>query len=199
MKRPFATCLFLLLTTTMVFAQTPVQTTTLSDQFNQIIEKAETYEKYKVISTNKLLTFKSAMLDSLMAYQSNINRLETDLVTLQAEFKSLKDQFEQTQSTLATTEAEKASISFLGLSVNKLTYNLAVWAFILLLVMAIGILYFRIKHVCAVAKRVKTAYSKIMDEYRAQRFQSVEKQMKLKRELQTVQNRLDSLQAEGLD
>ena len=56
-------------------------------------------------------------------------------------------------------------------------------------------MYGRIKHVCGVVKRVKAAYSKIVEDYRNQRFQATEKQIKLKRELQTALNRLENIQA----
>jgi len=196
MRRRFVTCLILLLTTTnLIFAQEEKQMNSLADQLGQIMRKSETYEGYKVIKTNELLQFKSSMLDSLMSYKSNIATLEIDFATLRGDFESLKAQFEQTQTQLLASQEQNASMSFLGLAVNKKSYNAVIWSFIALLIFSLGILYYRIKHVCAVVKRVKSAYSKIMDEYRTQRHQSVEKQIKLKRELQTMQNRLEMIQS----
>lgn len=178
-----------------MLAQDQKQELTLSDQLNQIMDASETYEYYKVVKTSDLTKFKSTMLDSLFNYRSKIGNLEADLATLKSDFEALKLQFDQTQVQLESSEAQNASMSILGIAVNKTSYNVVVWSFIVLLLFGIGILYFRIKHVCAVVKRVKTAYSKIMDEYRTQRHQSVEKQMKLKRELQTMQNQLEMLQS----
>ena len=44
-------------------------------------------------------------------------------------------------------------------------------------------------------KRVKSAYSKIVDEYRHQRFQATENQITLRRELQTALNRLETIES----
>lgn len=195
MRLQFVACLILLTTTNLMLAQDQKQDLTLSDQFNEILSGSETYENYKVIKTTSLTKFNSVMIDSLMQYQNKINSMESDLATLRAELNSLKDQFDQSQIELQKSQSINASIPFLWFSVDKQTYNIAVWSLVGLLGICIGILYFRIRHVCAVVKRVKTAYSKIMDEYRAQRHQSVEKQMKLKRELQTAQNRLEMLQS----
>lgn len=196
MRNLFVACLILLLTTTnLVLAQDQTQALSLSNQLTDIINRSESYEHYKVIKTTDLTKFRSSMLDSVNAYQGRIQNLETDLAALRADFTTLKEQFDQTQLQLEESEAQNASIPFLWTTMDKSVYNIIVWSLVALLAVAIGILYFRIKHVCAVVKRVKSAYSKIMDEYRTQRHQSVEKQMKLKRELQTVQNRLEMLQS----
>lgn len=44
-------------------------------------------------------------------------------------------------------------------------------------------------------KRVKSAYSKIVEDYRNQRYEATEKQIKLKRELQTALNKLEMVQS----
>lgn len=195
MRLRLMTCLIILFTmSNLHYAQEQKPNNSLSDQFNNIIDKAETYENYKVIKTSELIKFKSAMLDSLMSYKEEINSLGYDLNELRGELVNLKEQFENTQLELQESQEQNASMPFLWFRVNKSSYNIVLWSFIALLIFSIGILYFRIKHVCAVVKRVKSAYSKIMDEYRAQRHQSVEKQIKLKREIQTMQNRLEMIQ-----
>ena len=171
------------------------QEATLSSQLTKILDESESYENYKVIKTNSLLKFKSTMLDSLFEYKQKISLLETEMAQIKADLDILKKDYTFTRSQLEASEAKNATIGFLWFQVNKESYNLVVWSFVALLLTFITILYLRIKHVCAVVKRVKTAYSKIMDEYRMQRHQSVEKQMKLKREIQTMQNRLELMQS----
>ena len=167
----------------------------LRTELTDIMTTAESYEEYKVIKTSKLLNFKSVMVDSISDYQKQIKNLEMNAVESEAEVKSLTMELEMIKEKLEVSESENASIGFLGLSVNKGLYNSLVWTVIALLSAVILVIYTRIKHVCAVVKRVKSAYSKIVDEYRNQRFQATEKQMMLKRELQTALNRLESLEA----
>ena len=93
------------------------------------------------------------------------------------------------------SERENAKIGFLGLSVRKGFYNAMVWSIIALLATIVLVVYTRIKHVCSVVKRVKSAYSKIVDEYRHQRFQATENQITLRRELQTALNRLETIES----
>lgn len=171
------------------------QETTLSSQLTEILEESESYENYKVIRTNRLLKFKSTMLDSLFEYKKQINSLEVEMAQIKADLEILKSDYSLTKTQLEESQAKNASIAFLWFDVNKGSYNIVLWSFVGMLMTLITILYMRIKHVCGVVKRVKAAYSKIMDEYRTQRHQSVEKQMKLKREIQTMQNRLEMMQS----
>lgn len=171
------------------------QDQSLTGQFNDILDKAESYESYKVIKTSKLLKFKSVMLDSLVAYKNSINALDAQLAQMKADLDIIKNDYTLIKTQLNESEVKNATIGLLGFNINKGSYNIVLWSFVVLLMSAIAILYMRVKHVCAVVKRVKSAYSKIMDEYRTQRHQSVEKQIKLKRELQTVQNRLEMMQS----
>lgn len=186
---------FFIITLTLGINLKSAQESSLSGQLSSIMEESESYESYKVIKTSKLIKFKSTMLDSLFEYKQKISLLETEMAQIKADLDILKKDYTFTRSQLEASEAKNATIGFLWFQVNKESYNLVVWSFVALLLTFITILYLRIKHVCAVVKRVKTAYSKIMDEYRMQRHQSVEKQMKLKREIQTMQNRLELMQS----
>lgn len=169
--------------------------TPLRTVLSTIMADAESYEDYKVIRTSKLINFKSAMIDSINAYQKQINNLALTSVETQAELKLLKNDLELIKSKLDISEKENAEINFLGMSFRKSFYSAFVWSIIALLSTIIAVIYTRIKHVCNVVKRVKSAYSKIVDEYRNQRFQATENQMMLRRELQTALNRLESLES----
>lgn len=174
-----------------VYAQ---ENTSLRTVLSDIMSESESYAEYKVIKTSKLLNFKSAMSDSINAYQLKIKNLEMSAVETKAELKAIQTELDIIKDKLMTSETENARIGFLGLSIRKGFYNAFVWSIIALLTTVVVVVYTRIKHVCSVVKRVKSAYSKIVDEYRHQRFQATEKQITLRRELQTALNRLESLE-----
>ncbi|WP_141719752.1 hypothetical protein [Roseivirga misakiensis] len=185
----------LLLSTSLSISAQEINEPSLRFTLTEIMNDAESYQEYKVIKTSKLQQFKLAMIDSINAYQRQIKNLALASVETQAELKILKNELELIKSSLESSEAQNAQIGFLGLTFNKRFYNALVWSLIALLSTIVVVIYTRIKHVCNVVKRVKSAYSKIVDEYRNQRFQATEKQMLLKRELQTALNRLESLEA----
>ncbi|MFY0594374.1 hypothetical protein [Roseivirga sp.] len=185
----------LLLSASLSVKAQDINESTLRSTLTEIMNEAESYEEYKVIKTSKLRNFKTSMIDSINAYQRQIKNLALTSVETQAELKILKNELELIKSKLIESESLNAEIGFLGMSFNKRFYSALVWSIIALLTTIIVVIYTRIKHVCHVVKRVKSAYSKIVDEYRNQRFQATEKQMLLKRELQTALNRLESLEA----
>ena len=175
-----------------VYAQdhTPLRTV-LSD----IMSESESYQEYKVIKASKLLNFRTAMSDSINGYQLQIKNLEMSVVETKAELKTIQAELNMIKDKLMVSESENAKIGFLGLSVRKGFYNALVWSIIALLATIVAVVYTRIKHVCSVVKRVKSAYSKIVDEYRHQRFQATENQITLRRELQTALNRLETIES----
>ncbi|WP_268124131.1 hypothetical protein [Roseivirga pacifica] len=194
MKRP--QLLIALVACCLFFAgQTLSAQESLNENFSKLLDESESYQDYKVIRTSKLVQFKSAMLDSLFEYNKSIASLESEVNSLKSDLETLKSDYATIAASLNESEARNGQIGVLGLNIEKSAYNIVVWSFVGFFAIIATILYFRIKHVCAVVKRVKAAYSKIMEEYRHQRFQATEKQMKLKRELQTVQNKLDMMQA----
>lgn len=185
----------LLLLLTISFTVSAQDNYTLRNSLSDIMAESESYEEYKVIKTSKLLNFRTAMIDSINAYQLQINRLEMSSVETKAELKTIQAELHFIKDRLITSESENEKIGFLGLSLQKGLYNAFVWSIIALLTSIVIVVYTRIKHVCNVVKRVKSAYSKIVDEYRNQRFQATEKQIILRRELQTALNRLESLES----
>ncbi len=161
----------------------------------EILDEAESYQEYKVIKTSKIRNFRNAMFDSLDFYKETIQSLQSELNTVKTEMDQLKNEFSLMQQSLQESEASSDLIGFLWFDMKKMTYSIFVWSVVCLLSLCLVIMYGRIKHVCSVVKRVKSAYSKIVEDYRNQRFQATEKQMKLRRELQTALNRLEMSQS----
>jgi len=180
---------------TISFTVCAQENTPLRTVLSDIMSESESYQEYKVIKASKLLNFRTAMSDSINGYQLQIKNLEMSVVETKAELKTIQVELNIIKDKLMVSERENAKIGILGLSVRKGFYNALVWSIIALLATIVLVVYTRIKHVCSVVKRVKSAYSKIVDEYRHQRFQATENQITLRRELQTALNRLETIES----
>jgi len=180
---------------TLSFTVCAQENTPLRTVLSDIMSESESYQEYKVIKASKLLNFRTAMSDSINGYQLQIKNLEMSVVETKAELKTIQVELNIIKDKLMVSERENAKIGILGLSVRKGFYNALVWSIIALLATIVLVVYTRIKHVCSVVKRVKSAYSKIVDEYRHQRFQATENQITLRRELQTALNRLETIES----
>lgn len=173
------------------YGQQEESSTTLRNQWAEMIKSSETYNDYKIIKINKLQEFRSVMGDSLSSYTGSLESLKSEKEKVATELEYLKTDLEQVRAQLLASQAQIDSIGLLGISMGKNTYNVVVWSIIAVLGAVVFIIYARIKRVCEVVKRVKTAYSKISDEYRNHRYEAKENQIKLKRELQTALNKLE--------
>jgi len=180
---------------TLSFTVCAQENTPLRTVLSDIMSESESYQEYKVIKASKLLNFRTAMSDSINGYQLQIKNLEMSVVETKAELKTIQVELNIIKDKLMVSERENAKIGILGLSVRKGFYNALVWSIIALLATIVLVVYTRIKHVCNVVKRVKSAYSKVVEEYRNQRFAATENRITLRRELQTALNRLETIES----
>ena len=180
---------------TLSFTVCAQENTPLRTVLSDIMSESESYQEYKVIKASKLLNFRTAMSDSINGYQLQIKNLEMSVVETKAELKTIQVELNIIKDKLMVSERENAKIGILGLSVRKGFYNALVWSIIALLATIVLVVYTRIKHVCSIVKRVKSAYSKVVEEYRNQRFAATENQITLRRELQTALNRLETIES----
>ena len=163
----------------------------LRDVWAEMLKSSETYQEYKIIKLTKLAAFRNAMGDSLSAYSNSIDALNTDKAKIMAELKATNSELAEVKILLTEMEKVDAEIAFLGLGFKKTTYNVMVWSIVVLLVVLIFTMYVKIARVVRKAKRIKTSYSTMNDEYRSFKFEAKENQIKIKRELQTALNKLD--------
>jgi len=178
------------------FAQTlqaQVSSQGLVSNLETIMVNSESYEKYKVIKTEDLIAFKRSLDDTLSKKDSEFSALKKEVELLNQQVALLNEKLNFTQASLVESQTEADVIGFLGMSIDKGVYNALIWSLIAFLLTFLIAGYARLKHACGVVKRVKEAYTRILEEYRTQRFAATEKQMKLKRELQTAHNQIEIL------
>lgn len=189
MKIQFITLITILIST-FSFAQEPVQEdSSIVGQFDKIYRTSTTYQTYKVISKEKYLQLKQNVLDSLKESKKILIEKENLL-------KVEKDNIQKTQNTLSKTQLDletalnkENSMSLFGLQLSKTSYNLILWAIILLLFF--GLLYFAYQF----SKNnivTKDALNNLVDveqEFEKYRKKSLEREQKLRRQLQDEINK----------
>lgn len=166
---------------------------TLNSKYDAMIQKAETYEKYKVIPTASLSAFWQEVRDTLSSYRQDINLAQAEIVSIGQTLKSTNDSLAVVNERLAASEEVNSEIAFLGLSFNKSLYNTLVWGLMGTLLVFMAVLYFSFKNAHVVTGRAKKDLAQVRDELESLRNLSNEKQVKLKRELQTALNQLDEV------
>ncbi len=163
----------------------------LSEQYQQMVEESESFQQYKLIPIAKINKFKAAMVDS-------VNILKADRVTtivaskaVQVRNDSLQSQLAAVKSDLTETQKEVDSINFFGSLVTKTTYNVVLWGIVAVLVFLLVFLYLAFLNANRNAKQAKRDKVRLDNELEDLRRTAHDKQVKIKRELQTALNRLE--------
>ncbi|PQJ69390.1 hypothetical protein [Polaribacter butkevichii] len=183
----------LLLVSTLSFAQENTEEVTennsIEGQFDKIYRTSTTYQVYKVISRDRYQRLKSNVLDSLKSSKKIISEKNNLL-------KAEKDNIEKNKNLLAKTKLEldaalikENSISIVGIQLSKTTYNLVIWSLILLLILALSYYIFKFSRSNVLTKEAKENLAEIEQEFEKHRKNTLEKEQKLRRQLQDEINK----------
>lgn len=163
--------------------ESTAQTTTIKDQFNETIDEAGNYQDYKVVKLVKLNELKSATVKRINGLNDTITQLQTTISDLETNIKNLTDQLNSTQTKVDELKDAKDSVSLLGISVDKFTYNLILWSIIAALLLFMIIFIFKYKNANDVTRGAQTNLKLVEDELEAYKRRSMEKEQQLSRQL----------------
>jgi septal ring factor EnvC (AmiA/AmiB activator) len=162
---------------------------TIDNQFDFVIKRSNRYQEYKVVRTAWLNTLKAHTLDSLKAIQDQLDNTRNTVNAQQTEIDGLKSELESTKATLDTTNLEKNSIALLGMQMSKTNYNLILWTVIGLLLILLLIFIFKFKNSNTVTRKAKRSLADIEEEFEEHRRNALEREQKVRRQLQDEINK----------
>ena len=125
------------LTTTSFAQETVVEDISINGQFETILRISTNYKGYKVINKEKFLQLKQNVLDSIKTSQNLVNQKNRLLKADKQIIKRTQDLLNKTQLELSATVLKEDSISFLGMQLSKVSYNIILWTLILSLISAL--------------------------------------------------------------
>ena len=187
-----------LLSVAQVKGQNPEEADTAIDQslerkFQDLIDKSETYQDYKVIGRDRLASFWSEVTDTLVQNGKDRVDLEENLRAVNKNISQVEVQLKESQDELEMVKFEKDRISFLGLELIKNQYSYLVWGIILILAILVVVANVRYITTSRTTKRVKREGHELQSEFEEFKKKTLEKETKLRRELQTEINTVEEL------
>lgn len=151
----------------------------------------ETYEQFKVIPKARLDALWKEIADSLSAGKETISELEELIDGQQLQLNEQKAELAEVKAELAASQEMTDTINFLGFSISEGAYHLIVWGLIAVFA-GLGIFaYALFIRSNAVTSRSQRELASLTNEFEEHKSQAREKQIKLKRELQTAINKLN--------
>ncbi|MEM6524483.1 MAG: hypothetical protein AAF693_11850 [Bacteroidota bacterium] len=187
MKKVFL--LFFLLVFSSSFSQT------LDEQFNKLKDDAETFKVYKVIKQTELNTFWTTVSDSVTELKRKVQDAGAEIQQQSNIISQQKDILQSKDEEIASLQYNTSHISVLGIDFVKEAFIAISFSIIGVLIAGLIFVFTRFKNSQVIAKQKVGEWKKLNDEYEGLKKDSLEKQMKLRRELQTYINKLNEIRS----
>ena len=189
MKNLFIT-LFLTLTSIFTFSQQTIENTnSLEGQFDEVYKKSSNYKTYKVISKERFERLKLNVLDSLMSSKRIISKKNNLLTKCRNKIKETNRLLTNTKIELESALIEEKFISFFGMKLSKITYNLLLWSTIVMLLLGFSFFIIKFLRSNVLTKKAKSTSEEVEQEFELYRKKTLVREQKLRRQLQDEINK----------
>ena len=161
----------------------------IEGQFEYIYTKSSRYQEYKVVKEIWLNQLRKNILDSIATVEDKLVISQKLTETQNGEINTLKASLEETNNKLTTVTAEKDSITFLGMQMDKPKYKTLMWSIIALLSLIIFFLAYKFKTANTITQEAKNTLIEVEEEYEDYRRKALEREQKVRRQLQDEINK----------
>lgn len=162
---------------------------TIANQFQFIMAHSNTYQNNKVVKRSWLNTIKAHVLDSLKTLQKDLSSEQLLVGTQKDEIEGLKSKLASANERADSLDKEKGSISFLGSQMNKSAYKGLVWTIMAGLLGTLLFFLYRFRQSNVITVDTKKNLAELQDEFEAYKKRALEREQKVRRELQNVLNK----------
>ena len=162
---------------------------TIEEQFDYLYKKSGSYQEYKVVKKTQFHKIKANVLDSLKSISKRLNESNSTIETQKNEIDTLKNNLKTTNDNLINITKEKDEILFLGISMSKIGYNMLMWSMIFGLLLLLLFFIYQYKNSKIVTKQAQKDLNEIEEELETFKRRSIEREQKVRRELQDEINK----------
>lgn len=165
----------------------------IDNQFEYVIQRSNNYQDYKVVKKTWLYALKAHTMDSLKAIQKDLVDTQVIVDNQATEITTLKSNLSETKSTLADTNEEKDNMALFGLQMSKSNYNVLLWSIIGVLFALLLLFIYKFRNSNSVTKEAKKTLVETEDEFEEHRRTALEREQKVRRQLQDEINKQKTL------
>lgn len=187
MKKRFTLAIVLCAFNIAGFAQD--NTNTIDNQFNTLLNESTNWQNSKIVQLDKLQQLQKNVNDSLTKLHLTIVNNKDASQEHKDSVEALTAKLKVTQDSLQTSLTKTTNIEVLGLSSEKSTFLTVIWAIIGVLIILLGVIYYRFKKSFMDIKEVKSKLTETEEELDELRKSSLEREQKIRRQLQDEINK----------
>jgi hypothetical protein len=182
--------LFFILTQSVI-AQTTItnEPNTVKNQFKKLYKNSNNYQIYKVVKKNTFLSLQKNILDSIKIIKEDAASKQLKINEQQKSITSLQTKIDTLNSDLSVSIDKEDAFSFVGISLNKGTYNTILWSIIGILLIGLAFFIYRFNNSNSVTKETKILLTDVELELEQYKRNSIDKEQKLRRQLQDEINK----------
>jgi len=161
---------------------------TIDSQFEYVIRRSNSWQDYKTVKKTWLYALKAHTIDSLKAVHNDLNNTKAIVETQAKEIEGLKLNLNNTKTSLDNTIVEKDSMELFGMPMTKPNYSLTLWSIVGVLSALLLFFIYKYKSSNSITKQSNTSLSEIEEEFEEHRRNALEREQKVRRQLQDMIN-----------
>ncbi|NRD21122.1 tRNA (guanine-N1)-methyltransferase [Winogradskyella eckloniae] len=170
---------------------------TIDSQFEYVFKKSGNFkgtdgQKYEAVKYAWLLTLKAHVLDSLKTTYKKLENSEKVVGDQAKEIEDLKVKLVDTQTILDQTDSEKNNMALLGMQTSKTNYNVIMWSIIGALLAFLLLFIYKFKGSNSATREAKHKLDEVETEFEEHRRTALEREQKVRRQLQDELNKQKS-------
>lgn len=181
---------FLIFTFCLIsFVAKAQNTEPLTQSFNTIKDKAQTFKDYKVIKQTTLDAFWKTVEDSLAKQRLAIKQQQAEINSFNARMDQQKVEIAKREAAAAEMEFDSEHITVAGIAMHKAAFISVFFISLAILVSLMVLSFIRSQLLSRSLKEKAEAMLILTSEFEEYKHRALEKQMKISRELQDERNR----------
>ena len=162
---------------------------TLEGKFDELVDQSGNWEKFKLVKKESLYTYKNILLDSVKAHKSLLQEKLNTIQTQSSQIKELNTNIAQLQEALDKEKNRNDSMDFFGLTIEKGVYSIIVWGIIILLGISLVVFVSRYARSNSITRGALKDFEDLQNEYEEYRSKAIEREQKVRRQLQDEINK----------
>lgn len=166
---------------------------TLDKQYETLMRVSTTYQEYKVIKHVRLNAFWKNIQDSIQTAKVEQQTLKLEIAELNGELLTTQNNLAEVTSNLEASNHDRDRIDFIGIPLTKSFYNSVVWGIIFILGGFALLFFYRFNKSNSITRSTKKECDTLFNEYDNYKKNTRDKELQLKRELQTAINTIEDL------
>ena len=173
----------------MFSQETTTEDNTIDYQFRTLYKNSNNYQEYKVVKKVNYGNLHNNVLDSIKQYRAQL-KLKNNLINNQKlTISKLEKDNKDVNLKLQTSITKENSISLLGIQLTKSNYSILLFTIIVLLIVGLATFIYKFKNSNIITTEAKSNLYDVEQELNLFRKKSLEKEQKLRRQLQDEINK----------